>query len=171
MLKNLNFNGLFSKLVLPVVALFTITIIVLGLYIPGQIEKRAVEGATAASEQTAKQFKVLRKYYVQNILKKVKAGSDMRPQIDHKNDPKAFPLPATMIHDLSALLKNEGTTVNLYSAYSFPNRQSRVLDKYRQMPGIIWLKNRKRFMYRKLRRMAGQLFGWPWPIRWLPRAV
>lgn len=54
----------------------------------------------------------------------------MKPAINHKDDPNAFPLPATMIHDLSALLKNEGTTVNLYSAYPFPNRKSRVLDTF-----------------------------------------
>lgn len=130
MLGNINLGGLFWKLALPVVALFTVAIIVLGFYIPNQIQERAIEGATSAAQQTAKQFKVLRKYYVQNILKKVKAGSDMRPAINHKNDPKAFPLPATMIHDLSELLKNEGTTVNLYSAYPFPNRKSRVLDKF-----------------------------------------
>jgi len=123
-------GSLFWKLAIPVIALFTLTIIALGFYIPGQIELRAVEGATSASRQTAKQFKVLRKYYVENVLKKVKAGSDMRPAIDHKDDPKAFPLPATMIHDLSALLKDEGTTVNLYSAYPFPNRKSRVLDSF-----------------------------------------
>lgn len=127
---HINLGSLFWKLAIPVIALFTITIMALGFYIPDQIQKRAVEGATSASKQTAKQFKVLRKYYVQNILKKVKAGSDMTPAINHKDNPKAFPLPATMIHDLSELLKNEGTTVNLYSAYPFPNRKSRVLDAF-----------------------------------------
>jgi len=130
MFGKINLGSVFWKLAIPVVLLFAITIVALGFYIPSQIQKRAVEGATSASKQTAKQFKVLRKYYVQNILKKVKAGSKMRPSINHKNDPNAFPLPATMIHDLSALLKNEGTTVNLYSAYPFPNRKSRVLDSF-----------------------------------------
>jgi len=130
MLKNINFGSLFWKLAIPVILLFIITIVALGFYIPGQIEERAVEGATFSAQQTATQFKVLRKYYVQNILKKVKTGSDMTPAIDHKNNPNAFPLPATMIHDLGALLKNEGTTVNLYSAYPFPNRQSRILDSF-----------------------------------------
>ncbi len=130
MFGTMNFGSLFWKLAIPVIALFTVTIIALGYYIPEQIQNRAIEGATSASKQTAKQFKVLRKYYVQNVLKKVKAGSDMKPAINHKDDPKAFPLPATMIQDLSALLKNEGTTINLYSAYPFPNRESRVLDSF-----------------------------------------
>ncbi|VAW82195.1 hypothetical protein MNBD_GAMMA14-1212 [hydrothermal vent metagenome] len=130
MFGTMNFGSLFWKLAIPVIALFTVTIVALSFYIPDQIQDRAIEGATSASKQTAKQFKVLRKYYVQNVLKKVKAGSDMKPAINHKDDPKAFPLPATMIQDLSALLKNEGTTINLYSAYPFPNRESRVLDSF-----------------------------------------
>lgn len=141
MFGNINFGSLFWKLTIPVIALFTAAIIALSFYIPNQIQNRAVEGATAASKQTAKQFKVLRKYYVQNILKKVTAGSDMKPAINHKNDPNAFPLPATMIHDLSELLKNEGTTVNLYSAYPFPNRKSRVLDTFQTDAWAYLVKN------------------------------
>ena len=141
MFANMNFGSLFWKLTIPVIALFTATIIALSFYIPSQIQSRAVEGATFASKQTAKQFKVLRKYYVQNILKKVKAGSDMKPAINHKDDPNAFPLPATMIHDLSELLRNEGTTVNLYSAYPFPNRKSRVLDAFQTEAWDYLVKN------------------------------
>ncbi len=144
MTKNINFGSLFWKLAIPVIILFGITIVALGFYIPDQIEERAVEGATSSAKQTAKQFKVLRKYYVQNILKKVKAGSNMKPAIEHKNDPNAFPLPATMIHDLSALLKNEGTTVNLYSTYPFPNRKSRVLDGFQTQAWDYLVKNPKR---------------------------
>ncbi|HHI94525.1 MAG TPA: methyl-accepting chemotaxis protein [Gammaproteobacteria bacterium] len=143
MFKNINFGSLFWKLAIPVILLFGITIVALGFYIPGQIEARAVEGATASAKQTATQFKVLRKYYVQNILKKVKAGSSMTPAIDHKNNPNAFPLPATMIHDLGALLKNEGTTVSLYSAYPFPNRQSRMLDSFQTQAWDYLVKNPK----------------------------
>jgi methyl-accepting chemotaxis protein len=143
MLGNINMGSLFWKLAIPVIALFTLTIIGLGFYIPTEIKERAVEGATSASKQTATQFKVLRKYYVQNILKKVKAGSNMKPAINHKGDPNAFPLPATMIHDLSDLLKNEGTTVNLYSAYPFPNRKSRVLDSFQKEAWDFLVKNPK----------------------------
>ncbi len=137
----INFGSVFWKFSIPIILLFTIMIVALGFYIPTQIHNRVVEGATSASQQTAKQFKVLRKYYVQNILKKVKAGSKMKPSINHKNDPNAFPLPATMIHDLSELLKNEGTKVNLYSAYPFPNRKSRVLDSFQTEAWDYLVKN------------------------------
>jgi methyl-accepting chemotaxis protein len=137
----INSGSLFWKLAIPVIILFSITIVALNFYIPEQIQTQAVHGATASAKQTATQFKVLRKYYVQNILKKVKAGSDMKPTIQHKNDPNAFPLPATMIHDLSALLKDEGTTVDLYSAYPFPNRKSRVLDDFQNQAWDFLVKN------------------------------
>ena len=141
MVGKINLGGLFWKLAMPVIALFVVTIVALGFYIPAEIESQAVEGAAFASKQTATQFKVLRKYYVQNVVKKVTAGSDMKPAINHKQNAKAIPLPATMIHDLSALLKDEGTTVNLYSAYPFPNRQSRVLDSFQTEAWSYLVKN------------------------------
>lgn len=143
MFKKFNLGSLFWKLVLPIIVLFIVVIVALSFYIPSEITNRTVEFATVSSKQTAKQFKVLRKYYVQNILKKVTAGSNLKPAIDHKNNPNAFPLPATMIHDLSALLKKEGTTVNLYSAYPFPNRQSRVLDSFQTKAWDYLVKNPK----------------------------
>jgi methyl-accepting chemotaxis protein len=142
-MSGINLGSLFWKLATPIIGLFTVTIVALSFYIPDQIQLRAVEGATSAAKQTATQFKVLRKYYVQNIVKKVNAGSNMRPAINHKNDPNAFPLPATMIHDLSALLKNEGTVVNLFSAYPFPNRKSRVLDSFQTEAWDYLVKNPK----------------------------
>ncbi len=130
MLGRFKFGGLYWKLVAPISTILALSIIALTLYIPGQIKQQSINGAIESAQQTAIQFKVLRKYYVQNIVRKVKAGSKMKPAINHKNNPNAFPLPATMIHDISKLLKDKGTTVNLYSAYPFPNRQSRKLDKF-----------------------------------------
>ncbi len=150
MFKNFNLGSLFWKLVLPIIVLFTVVIVALSFYIPTEITNRTVEFATVNSKQMAKQFKVLRKYYVQNIVKKVTAGSNMKPAIDHKNNPNAFPLPATMIHDLSALLKNEGTTINLYSAYPFPNRQSRILDSFQTRAWDYLVKNPKSVFIEKV---------------------
>ncbi len=141
MLAKLKFNGLYWKLVAPISTILALSIIALTLYIPGQIKQQSIVGATESAQQTATQFKVLRKYYVQNIVRKVKAGSDMKPAINHKNNPKAFPLPATMIHDISALLKDKGTTVNLYSAFPFPNRKSRTLDEFQSSSWVFLTKN------------------------------
>lgn len=125
-------NNLFFKLAVPVVSLFVLSIVILFLFIPSKLANRVTEGATLSAQQTAIQYKTLRKYYVQNVVAKVKAGSSMVASINHASQANAFPLPATMIHDLSTMLKNEGTTINLYSAFPFPNRSSRVMDDFQQ---------------------------------------
>lgn len=89
-----------------------------------------IQDAIKKAENNVTQFKVLRKYYVDNVVKKVHSGSDLRASIEHKNDPKAFPLPATMIHELSDLLKTNGTALKLYSDYPFPNRSDRINDQF-----------------------------------------
>lgn len=145
-------KGLFWKLTLPVTALFVISIVILSIYIPSEIKSRVMDSATYSAQQTATQFKVLRKYYVNNVLKKVKAGSTMKPAINHKTDPNAIPLPATMIHDLSAQLKDKGTAVNLFSQYPFPNRKSRVLDSYQIEAWDFLVKNPKRVFVKEAQR-------------------
>ncbi|MCW8885906.1 MAG: methyl-accepting chemotaxis protein, partial [Motiliproteus sp.] len=82
------------------------------------------------SQQTVKQFKTLRKYYTQNIIKKVLAGQEIRPAINHSGQAGKVPLPATMIHDLSALLGEQGMSLQLYSKFPFPNRESRQLNQF-----------------------------------------
>ena len=73
--------------------------------------------------------------------KKQKINFDLKPEdlvsyLDQymvkQDDAKAIPLPATMVHDLSALLSKQDTTVNLYSSYPFPNRKDRQLDAFQQ---------------------------------------
>jgi methyl-accepting chemotaxis protein len=125
-------GGLFIKLAKPVIGMFMLSIIILFFYVPSELKDRAIEGATSSSKQTVKQYKILRKYYVDNVVGKIKAGSDMKATFDHKNDPKAFPMPVTMLHDLSGLLKNEETSMQLFSAYPFPYRKDRRMDQFQQ---------------------------------------
>ncbi|HEC11759.1 MAG TPA: methyl-accepting chemotaxis protein [Acidiferrobacteraceae bacterium] len=123
-------HGLLSKIIIPILVIFGLALVFLIYYIPRELDARMIEQAKFSGQQTAIQFKALRKYYVKNIVNKVAKGSDLRPAINHKNNEKAFPLPATLIHDLSKILKNEGTQVLLYSAYPFPNRKQRKLDTF-----------------------------------------
>lgn len=117
-------------MLIPAIALSVIGIIVTLLYVPDAIKDMVIKDAIKKAESNVTQFKVLRKYYVDNVVKKVHSGSDLRASIEHKNDPKAFPLPATMIHELSELLKTNGTALKLYSAYPFPNRNDRINDQF-----------------------------------------
>ena len=123
---------LFWKLFLPVTVLFTLVIISVAVVTPELVRKNAEADAQEAAQRTVNQLKALRAYYVKNVIKKVIGRDGIKGSFNHKNDPDAIPLPATMIHDLSKLYSAEGTQVSLYSAYPFPNRASRKLDDFGQ---------------------------------------
>ncbi len=127
---NLQFKSLFWNLTLPVVAVGLLAVVILSFVIPSQIKSITVENAIREAEKTVKQFKIIRGYYTNNIVKTVLKSQDVRPAIDHKGNDKAIPLPATMIHDLSQLLQQNGTVLNLYSKYPFPDRGNRTLDDF-----------------------------------------
>lgn len=127
-----NTQNLLLQLAVPVIVSFLLAITFLYFYLPNRIEGNTIAEATASAEKTVQQFKVLRKYYVANVIGKVLANGGMKGAINHKNDPKAIPLPATLIHDLSAILKDKGTSLELYSNYPFPNRKNRVLDGFQR---------------------------------------
>lgn len=128
----ININSLFWKLVTPIILLFALTTLALYFYIPTELKQRAIDGATSSSKQTASQYKLLRKYYVKNVASKVLAGSDMKATFNHKDDANAFPMPVTMLHDLSELQKGEDTSIQLYSTSPFPYRAARKLDDFQR---------------------------------------
>ncbi len=120
------------KLVVPVPIVIVISLIAAWLFIPTMVIDNARQAATEAALQTANQFKVIRSYYTKNIIGPAKASGALRPSIEHEGDNSAIPLPATMIHDLSALLASSSTTMSLYSAFPFPNRADVTLDDFQQ---------------------------------------
>ncbi len=77
------------------------------------MENHAREDAVRSATQIVNQFKILRAYYTENVVKKALADGGLRVTFDHASDPDATPLPATVIHDLSALLENEDTSISL----------------------------------------------------------
>jgi len=126
----MNKNSIFWRLFTPIIIVSMLGLTLSFIYIPSILEKNIVSGAIETAERNVKQFKVLRKYYVNNVIKKVLKNSDMKGSYDHKNDPNAIPLPATLIHDLSKELNQAGTNLKLYSAFPFPNRINRVNDEF-----------------------------------------
>ena len=125
-------SGLFTRMAIPVLALIIIIMLVLILFIPVQLHDTVTRNVIENSEATVNQFKTLRKYYTQNVIKKVVQSPDLSPGIDHRNAPDKVPLPATMIHDLSSLMADKGLTIKLYSNFPFPNRQNRQLDSFQR---------------------------------------
>lgn len=123
-------RSLFWKILIPVAIIFVTGTIVLALWIPQLVERNAVENGIQSAERIVKQFKVVRAYYTNNVVKKVLANSGMTASFNHKSEHDAIPLPATLVHDLSDELEHEGTAIKLYSIFPFPNRSARTLDSF-----------------------------------------
>lgn len=134
-------NSIFWRLFFSFAAVCIVGMAIAINYIPSVLEKNIVSNAVATAENNVKQFKLLRKYYVNNVVKKVLKASNMKGSFNHKNDANAIPLPATLIHDLSEELSGVGTSLKLYSKYPFPNRASRVNDKFAEQAWIALSNN------------------------------
>jgi methyl-accepting chemotaxis protein len=114
---------------------FVAAVVVVGagiwIGVPRAIRAGVEADAVAGAERTVQQFKQLRAYYTEKVVAKaLKAG--MPVNFDHAGKEGTIPLPATMIHDLSAQLSKDGTRIGLYSPYPFPNRKDRQLDAFGQ---------------------------------------
>ncbi|MBT3810654.1 MAG: DUF3365 domain-containing protein [Rhodospirillaceae bacterium] len=125
-------NSIAWRLILPIPVVLVVMIAVAWYFLPRAIADNVRESAVQSAVQTVNQFKTLRGYYTKNIIKKVLADGSLKPSIDHAGKPGTVPLPATLIHDLGALFKDQATRLNLYSGFPFPNRASRVLDPFQQ---------------------------------------
>jgi methyl-accepting chemotaxis protein len=120
------------RLIVPIPVALAIAIVLVWVVVPPAMTRSAVDEAIRSGLETAAQFKVVRGYYTENVVNKLKKQGLATATFDHKADAKAIPLPATMMHDLSDLLAGKATTVNLYSAYPFPNRKDRRLDEFQR---------------------------------------
>lgn len=125
-------SSLFLRLFIPVAVIMALCLIILLWVVSNKITSSTLSESVSIAETTVKQFKLIRAYYTKNIITTVIKGSDLKGAINHKDNPKAIPLPATMIHDLSNELTPMGTRIKLYSAFPFPNRKDRVLDRFEQ---------------------------------------
>jgi len=120
------------RLILPVPITVVIAVGLIWLAVPRLVASMAVNDAILAGQQVAAQFKTIRGYYTENVVRKVVSDGTLKSTFDHKTNPKAIPMPATFIHDLSALLADKEQSVNLYSIYPFPVFKDRQLDDFQQ---------------------------------------
>jgi methyl-accepting chemotaxis protein len=120
------------RLLLPVPLTVIIAVGLIWLAVPRLVSSMAINDATLTGQQVAAQFKAIRAYYNDNVVKKVVADGNFKASFDHKTNPKAIPLPATFLHDLGALLSDKDTSINLYSKYPFPVFKDRKLDDFQQ---------------------------------------
>lgn len=134
------------RMILPIPMVVLAGMAVIWIVVPRVVVNIATDGALTAGQQIAAQFKIIRTYYTENIVNKIVKDGTFKPGVDHKSDPKTVPLPATMLHDLSALLSKQDTTLNLYSMYPFPNRKDRQLDEFQQSAWDYLTKNPQGFL-------------------------
>jgi methyl-accepting chemotaxis protein len=125
-------NSIKWKLLLPLPVVVIVFLIIAMIAVPRVLMANAQRAAVDNAIQTVTQFKVLRSYYTQNVIAPIVAEGNLGPSYDHEGNSSAVPLPATMIHDLSALLSAQDTTIALYSDYPFPIRQDRELDPFQR---------------------------------------
>lgn len=127
------FGKLSTRLFAPLIIIFAVVIVILVMYVPKVTRDLAVDSAIVSATSTVQQYKAIRGYYTQNIIKKILAGEEFKPHYEHKNTANNIPLPATFIHDISKEFSNKGiVTIKLYSPYPFPNRNNRKLDEFGQ---------------------------------------
>ncbi len=125
-------GSLFLRLFVPVAVIMALCLFILLWIVSNQINSNTLSESISRAESTVEQFKLIRAYYTKNIVATVLKSSDIKGSINHKDNSKAIPLPATMIHDLSTELSETGIRMKLFSAYPFPNRKERVLDSFEQ---------------------------------------
>jgi diguanylate cyclase (GGDEF)-like protein len=105
-------------------------LLAIGIYLPDAMKAAAIEAAYRSNIETVDQIKLTRGYYTRNVVAKVLADGHLNPSHDHAGSPKAIPLPATFVQDISDLLKQKDTTLSLTSPYPWPNRAGRVMDRF-----------------------------------------
>jgi methyl-accepting chemotaxis protein len=141
-------GGLAWRLLLPVPLTIIVAVGLIWLAVPRLLTSMAINDAALAGQQVAAQFKTIRGYYTENVVKKVTTNSDLKASFEHKTNPKAIPLPATFLHDLSALFADKDTSINLYSKYPFPIFKDRKLDDFQQQAWDFVIANPKQAFFR-----------------------
>jgi len=125
-------SSLSWRLILPVPIAITVCIIAIALLVPKILSENAEAEAIRQGQQIVNQFKTIRGYYTNSVIKKAVKNGTLKPTIDHKDTENGIPLPATLIYDISALLSKSDLNVSLYSAFPFDNRKGRVLSDFQQ---------------------------------------
>ena len=109
------------------------TIIIGGLiifYIPEISKENQINAIKSDAIATVSHLKKIRSYYTTNIINDVKNMSDkININYDHAQKEDTIPLPATLLHNLSEIIPENGVKIKLFSHYPFPNRAQRTLSE------------------------------------------
>jgi len=123
-----------NQIFIPITFVFILISTLIYIFISVEVKQNIIDQSIISAKSTVQQYKTLRKYYAGNVVGKVKKLSkgNIKINFDHESDKNTIPLPATMIHDMGALVSQQkgGIKLKLYSDFPFPNRANRVLDDF-----------------------------------------
>jgi len=125
-------KGIRQQIILPMIIATITAVVIIYSFLIYKNEKNIIDASVVFAKSNIAQYLTLRKYYTNKIVNTVQNHSELKIDILVKNSANTIPLPATMIHDLSDLLKEKNAHIqlNLYSKYPFPSRKNRVLDSF-----------------------------------------
>lgn len=87
--------------------------------------------ALLIAQQTAKQYKIIRNYYSENVVKSVQhANTKLQVSSEHLNDVNVIPSADTMIHEISDLIGKDGISIKLYSGIASQHDSTNTLDSF-----------------------------------------
>ena len=157
------------SLVLAIIVAIGLGVGAIAFYLPHAMTSAAIESAYRGNIEVADQIKITRGYYTRYVVAKALSTGTLVPTHDHQDNPKAIPLPATFVKDVSDLLKEKDTTLSLISPYPWPHRadrkmddfQTRAWDAFKENPDEVFSRLETRDGRRVLRvavadRMTGQ---------------
>jgi diguanylate cyclase (GGDEF)-like protein len=126
----LEFASVMWSVVLTIIAILVVGVGVTAIYLPVAMKAATIEAAYRSNLDVADQIKITRGYYTKNVVARAVQSGALTPSFSYKDDPKAIPLPATFVKDISELLKEKDTTLSLVSPYPWPHRAERKMDDF-----------------------------------------
>lgn len=150
-MKHLFKKGIRQQIILPMIITTICAVLIIYSFLIYKNEKNIVDASFLFAKSNIEQYLTLRKYYTNKIVDTVQNYSQLEIDTSLTNKKNTIPLPATMIHDLSQLLKESKShiQIKLYSNYPFPHRKNRVLDKFEKESLEFLEKDPKKTFFRR----------------------
>lgn len=135
----------FNPYIGPVIMVSTLIILLIVL-VPKYSHDNRIDQMTQRAVEIINNLKKVRSYYTQHVVSEIRTNDKLTINYDHKNNVGTVPLPATVLHDLSELIPEDGMKIKMYSNYPFPNRKERILDDF-EKDSLVYLANNPNKIY------------------------
>jgi osomolarity two-component system sensor histidine kinase NIK1 len=133
----------------PILVITFIIALLLGFVLPKLSYENKTEQMLKKAVSSTDDLKKIRSYYTEFVISDIKKIDDIKINYNHHDKKNVIPLPATLVHDLSAILPEENIKIKMLSNYPFPNRKDRVLDEF-EKKSISFLENNPGEVFNRL---------------------